>query len=477
MFNRLEHTLESFRDCFSREATYGWFVVIVVGFLLRTDHLGMTSVIRDLALDGSNYENLRHFFYSAAWSLDVLRHRWCAIVRDSEQVYTVNGRAVLIGDGVKANKEARYMPGVKKMVQESEDSSKGEFIFGHMFGAIGVLLGDAQLCCPLKFNIQEGLRSVANWKDSFVSGESHALQMINNLFEAARVFGKSYALLDRYFLCAPLLKRLRELNEASGHHAENLLEIVTKAKSNAVAYTKPHNACSRGRGRPRLKGEAVHLKDLWNDKGCFRRTTVHIYGREETVRYRCANLLWGKGIYQELRFVLAVLEDGERCILVSTDLTLSAAQIIELYGHRFKIESCFREFKQQFGGFCYHFWTKAVPKLNHFKRKNAPEPIELVVTEHDRELVLRKLKAIEGFVLVANIAMGISQMAALNSETDEVRKFRYLRTTTPTRISEATMMCFFRKQLFVFLLKHPDSPITRFIRERQTLDYADLEYA
>ena len=187
MFNRLEHTLESFKDCFSREAAYGWFVVIVVGFLLRTDHLGMTSVIRDLALDGSTYENLRHFFYSAAWSLDVLRHRWYAIVRDSGLVCTVNGRAVLVGDGVKVSKEARYMPGVKKMVQESEDSSKGEFIFGHMFGALGVLLGDAQLCCPLKFNIQDGLRSVADWKDSFVSGESLALQMVNNLFEAARV--------------------------------------------------------------------------------------------------------------------------------------------------------------------------------------------------------------------------------------------------------------------------------------------------
>ena len=187
MFNRLEHTLESFKDCFSREAAYGWFVVIVVGFLLRTDHLDMTSVIRDLALDGGNYENLRHFFYSAAWSLDVLRHRWYAIVRDSGLVCTVNGRAVLVGDGVKVSKEARYMPGVKKMVQESEDSSKGEFIFGHMFGALGVLLGDAQLCCPLKFNIQDGLRSVADWKDSFVSGESLALQMVNNLFDAAWV--------------------------------------------------------------------------------------------------------------------------------------------------------------------------------------------------------------------------------------------------------------------------------------------------
>ena len=158
-------------------------------------------------------------------------------------------------------------------------------------------------------------------------------------------------------------------------------------------------------------------------------------------------------------------------------MTLSATQIIELYGHRFKIESCFREFKQQFGGFCYHFWTKALPKLNHFKKKDAPEPVDMVSSEHDRELILRKLKAIEGFVLIANIAMGIAQMAALNSDADEVRKYRYLRTIVPTRISEATVMCYFRKQLFALLLKHPESPITHFIRERQTHGYVELEYA
>ena len=129
MFKRLEHTLESFKDCFTREAAYKWFVVIVVGFLLRSDHLGITSVIRDLALAGGNYENMRHFFYSSAWSLESLRKRWYTIVRDSGLVYTVNGRSVLAGDGVKQSKEAKYMPGVKKLVQESEDSSRPHRFF------------------------------------------------------------------------------------------------------------------------------------------------------------------------------------------------------------------------------------------------------------------------------------------------------------------------------------------------------------
>ena len=359
--------------------------------MLRSDHLGITSIIRDLALDGRNYENLRHFFYSSAWSLEKLRQCWYTVVRDSGLVYSVNGRSILAGDGVKQSKESKYMPGVKKLVQESEDSSKPEYIFGHMFGAIGVILGKAQLCCPLKFNIQEGLKSVAKWEGSFISGQSHVIQIVENLFEASRTFGKSYGLLDRLFLCVPVLKRLKELNDAYDPN-EHLLEIVTKAKSNCVAYTKPKVPEKRGKGRPRQKGSPVHLKDLWEYEKSFLSTSAFVYGKKEIVKYFYSDLLWGKGLYQELRFVLTEL-DGVRSILVSTDLSLSPVQIIELYARRFKIENCFREFKQQFGGFCYHFWTKKLQKLNRFKKKDAPDPVDLVTEDHDKRLILGRTNA------------------------------------------------------------------------------------
>ena len=54
------------------------------------------------------------------------------------------------------------------------------------------------------------------------------------------------------------------------------------------------------------------------------------------------DLLWGQKLYQKLRFVL-VEYDGQRSILVSTDLTLTAVQIIELYSRRFCIEKLSRD--------------------------------------------------------------------------------------------------------------------------------------
>ena len=148
--------------------------------------------------------------------------------------------------------------------------------------------------------------------------------------------------------------------------------------------------------------------------------------------------------------------------------SLTPVQIIELYARRFKIENCFREFKQQFGGFCYHFWTKKLPQINRFKKKGAPDPVDMVTDAKDKELILGKIRAIEGFVLIANIAMGITQMLSLSANAqNEVQKTRYLRSIVTTRISEATIMCYFRKNLFALLLQHPNSPITLFIQEKQ----------
>ncbi len=50
MFQFINENLEGFRKCFSREAAFQWFVIVVVGLMTRTDHLGVTSFIRELGI-------------------------------------------------------------------------------------------------------------------------------------------------------------------------------------------------------------------------------------------------------------------------------------------------------------------------------------------------------------------------------------------------------------------------------------------
>ncbi len=50
---------------------------------------------------------------------------------------------MFVADGLKAPKEGRKMPAVKKLHQESADNSKPEYIFGHSFQTVSLLVQGA----------------------------------------------------------------------------------------------------------------------------------------------------------------------------------------------------------------------------------------------------------------------------------------------------------------------------------------------
>lgn len=122
----LDKVLMSFRSCFSRNHAFNWFVIAIMGFIVREDSLRITSIIRELNLDPKFYVTFLHFFRSSAWNLEKLTMQWIKLVTESVEIQKVDGLNIPIADGVKQSKEGRKMPGVKKLHQESENSSKAE---------------------------------------------------------------------------------------------------------------------------------------------------------------------------------------------------------------------------------------------------------------------------------------------------------------------------------------------------------------
>jgi hypothetical protein len=229
----LNATLKEFRYCFSNKRAFGWFIIIVIGLMIRSDQVGLTSIVRAFGLEASAYMSILHFFRAESWYIGQVQLAWLRILSKSPLLYRISGRTILIADGVKQSKEGRRMPGVKKLHQESENSAKGEYIFGHMRGGLGVLVGNISsklYCILVSLKLHDGIEAIQKWgKDESYNEESHVVKMIKDAIDATRVFGESLLLLDRLFLTIPMLETLS---------SASLLHVITKAKLNATAYPK-----------------------------------------------------------------------------------------------------------------------------------------------------------------------------------------------------------------------------------------------
>lgn len=69
-----------------------------------------------------------------------------------------------------------------------------------------------------------------------------------------------------------------------------------------------------------------------------------------------------------------------------------------------------------------------MPKLNHFL-PTKPDALDPIVDAQEKKIITNTLKAIEGYVMLACIALGILQIMALKFGTlISMTSFLYLRT-------------------------------------------------
>ena len=145
--------------------------------------------------------------------------------------------------------------------------------------------------------------------------DSHVVESIYLSYYVGEKLGDSVLLADRLYLTVPALEELDWLNKNKGRR----MELVTLAKSNAIAYEEPPVRAPGERGRTRLKGKDVKLRNLFKERaGEFKTVTANIYGKRQEAKFLAIDLLWGKKLYRKMRFVLTVL-GGTETILACTD--------------------------------------------------------------------------------------------------------------------------------------------------------------
>jgi hypothetical protein len=205
-----------------------WFATAVAGLTVRTELLGVTSIVRALKLKPRFYNQLLENFHSSAVKLDQLSALWTQAVRRLfPQPLRVNGRRVLLGDGIKIPKCGKKMPGVKLLHQQSDSNTKPEFIMGHSLQAVSLLVEAAQtaFAVPLAARIHEGLvwsnRNRRTLLDKMIA--LLAIVAINDPF---------YFVADAYYATRKIIRGLLAQNN----------HLVSRVKANAVAYSNERSS-------------------------------------------------------------------------------------------------------------------------------------------------------------------------------------------------------------------------------------------
>jgi hypothetical protein len=392
MFQLINDIIAQFRGSFKRQKTWQWFVCIILGFMVRGDHRGVTSTISALRLKPQLYHTLLHFFRSKAYKVSELYKKWVEIVIKHAILLEVRGRMVLIGDHIKIAKEGRRMPCVQKHHQSSENCGKAEYIEGHIFGQISAVItnGVESRAIPLMSELQESAAKTG--------GDTLITQTVKLAGEVTKSANKPATLvLDAYFCSG---KTFEAADTITDEEDNRMLEIVTRAKKDTVAYRDPVQSVKGKAGRPRKYGEKVKLYDLFKDKTVnFASAKMLLYGKWKEVQYLCRDLYW-KPAERKIRFILAKTGASE-IVIMSSDRRLTSREVITLYASRFKIETGFDDQKNDMGGFAYHFWTDALPK-----RKRNQDTV-VPADPKKQEKINKTKQAIAAWVCLGIIATGI----------------------------------------------------------------------
>lgn len=330
-----------FAPCFTAPGfayfqSYLWALMVVEG------RKCLTRLARCAFFHQRDLSSWERFLAGYRWSLRAVTERLVRLVveRLGEQLQ-VHGAYLVGKDTTLVAKTAKRMLGVQKWKEHSDNADRGAYLVGHHWNLVGLISpwGTRWLCWPLVMRLVPGLHGARQW----LVGDAVAPMRfwdaaIAAILEVTRCLGEASVrvVADAFYSKAPFLNGLR----ARG------INVISRLRKDAVGWDDPEPPPPGKRGRKPRYGRKWMLASLLTVETPTRERLT-LYGKLTQVVFVVRDV-WLRDVAQKVRVV--VLEGAkEPLILVSTDLALSALQIIESYGARFSIELTIRDLKQHFG--------------------------------------------------------------------------------------------------------------------------------
>jgi DDE superfamily endonuclease len=316
--------------------SYLWALMVVEGRKCTT------RLARCVFFHQRDLSSWERFLAEHRWSVTAVTERLVRLVveRLGAQL-KVHGAYLLGKDPTLIAKTAKRMLGVQKWKDHSDNADRGAYLVGHHWNLVGLISpwGARWLCWPLVMRLVPGLKGARQWLvGDAVEPMTFWDAALAVLLEVTQQLGDAAVrvVVDAYYSKAPFFNGLL----AHG------INVISRLRQDAVGWDEPEPRPPGKRGPPPRYGRKWTLATLLTAETPARERLI-LYGTLTAVVFVVRDV-WRRDVAQKVR-VVVLAGAKEPIILVSTDLTLSALQIIEIYGARFSIELTIRDLKQHFG--------------------------------------------------------------------------------------------------------------------------------
>jgi len=263
-----------------------------------------------------------------------------------------DGRLLVALDDFVNPKTGRKIFGCSHIFDHAAKANQSKYPWAQNVVLVGLLkrIKDRWACLPLAHRFYLPKKAIASKSDNMnISGETTLFQ--TKLEQAAEMLVQLAhhfvgvpvtVVCDSWFGNDGLFKPVRkQLGDA--------FHLLSRLRSNTVLYSMPPKCTTGKRGRPCKYGNRLGTcaEIAARTKTVASNHRVFLYGHYRDVLVT-TKLLMLKTLKCPVR-VVWVFRKTQWIALFSTDLNLSTEQIIEYYGARWKIESGFKELKQDIG--------------------------------------------------------------------------------------------------------------------------------
>jgi hypothetical protein len=331
----LEPLQTKFKDIGERGT---WFIYTLLSIILPFTASRASNVLRSLTtLFGFDISSRRFYIFMASRKLP-WEALWPVVWRLIHSPAT-EGRILLAGDDSVNPKTGKEIFGCHYFFDHAAKQNQSDYAWAQNIVQLGLLkwVHGRFACLPLAWCFYR-LR-----KDTKSGFKTKLEQMSDMVEKVVHCFKEPLLLItDSWFGNDGLFKPLRLRLGGRVH-------ILSRLRTNANLFDVLIPRKKKGRGRPRKYGEKRGTAKTLSNR--LKRHTnnyqIFLYGKTREV-HATDRVLLLKTIKIPVR-VVWVYYRTQWVALFTTDLTLTVEQIITYYGARWKIESGFKELKQEIG--------------------------------------------------------------------------------------------------------------------------------